>query len=239
MSIALGGRPQKGPMQTVGGVKGSRVYDASFLSSWPDTYHAEVAMDESIADPIFDSWTGAATNRFGFSVNGMNAYRIGDETETPIHFVYEAADCRIWYTPEMIESPAVLWNRVAEIAFTNRKDNVMSSEYCIEDSTKHPTSISGGFKKGEIGPQDPPKEAFPRYSGWIVNGTTVTDDFLPKHDKFGPGTLDSNGVVLDPSASASTSEDVIDQSALNDFRNFCTDHSEDSWLVTLMCTAVG
>lgn len=237
MSIALGGRAQKGPMQTVGGVKGSRSFPARFVSRLPDVYHSEMAKDKSLADPIFDSWTSAATDRFQLGVNGMNAYRIGDKTETPLHFVYEASDCRIWYTPEMIEKPVVLWNRVAEIAFTNRVGNVMSSEYCVEGSTRDPTSISGGVKKGEIGPQKPPQEAFPRYSGWIVNGTTITHDFLPKHDRFGPGTIAGNvpGSISNPSSS----DDVIDLAALQDFRDYCADHNEDSWLLRLMCAAVG
>jgi hypothetical protein len=233
MSIAIGGRAQNGPMQTVGGVKGSRVFSGNFMSTWPEMYRLEAAKDESLADPIFDSWSTVAVQRFDVSVNGMNAYRIGDETDTPIHFVYEASDCRIWFTPEMIEDQTVLWNRVADIAFNNRNGNVMSSEYCVSGSTEDPTSISGGLKQGEIGPQNPPKEAFPRFSGWIINGTTMTEELLPEHDAYGPGTID--GSPIDDSSSP---DSATDQAALQQFRDYCSAYSGNAWLLKLMCGAV-
>lgn len=237
MSISIGGRAQTGPMQTVGGVKGSRLFDHNFLRDWPTTYASEASKDKSIADPILDSWTTVGTQRFGIYVNGMNAYRMGDETETPLHFLYEASDCRMWWTPEMFQDQTALWNRVAEIAFSGRKDNVFTSEYCVEGSTKNPTSISGGLKLGEIGPQEPPKEAFPRYSGWIINGTTITEDILPEHDSYGPGTI-SDGSSDGSNDGSSSSEAPIDAAALKSFRDYCTTYTGDAWLLKLMCKAV-
>lgn len=233
MSIAIGGRAQNGPMQTVGGVKGSRLFNGDFMKSWPETYSFEAAKDKSLVDPIFDSWSPAAAQRFQISVNGMNAYRFGDETDTPLHFIYEASDCRIWFTPEMIEDWTVLWNRVADIAFNNRNGNVMSSEYCVSGSTEDPTSISGGLKLGEIGPQKPPKAAFPRFSGWIINGTTIIDDMLPEHDAYGPGTIEGS-----PIDSSTAADSPIDQAALQNFRDYCSGYSGDAWLLKLMCGAL-
>jgi len=231
MSISIGGRAQTGPMQTVGGVKGSRLYDSAFMRDWPTIYANELAKDESLADPIFDSWSTLATQRFGITVNGMNAYRRGDKTETPLHFMYESSDCRMFWSPEMFPDQTALWNRVAEIAFDGRKDNVFTSKYCVEGSTKNPTSFSGGLKQGEIGPQTPPKEAFPRYSGWIINGTTITEDLLPKHDSFGPGTL-SDG------SSSESSETTVNAAALKSFKDYCAAYTGDAWLLKLMCKAV-
>lgn len=37
------------------------------------------------------------------SVNSQNAIRKGDQSVTPLRFVYEAADCRFFYTAEMLE----------------------------------------------------------------------------------------------------------------------------------------
>ncbi|KAK5052723.1 hypothetical protein LTR84_002589 [Exophiala bonariae] len=232
MSITIGGRAQYTPMQTVGGVKGSRLFPAAFFDEVTPLYNNMVQEDESLADPIFDSWTTLASRRFkDLRVNGMNAFRIGDPTNTPIHFIYEASDCRIWWTPEMLVDQTVLWNRVAEIAFDRPHGSIMSSEWCVSGSTGDPTSISGGLKRGEIGPQTPPKEVFPRYAGWIINGTITTDEELPEHDSYGPGTI-SDG------SSSSSSGQPTDSAALQDFRDYCSEYTGDAWLIVLMCAAV-
>ena len=111
------------------------------------------------------------------SVNFRNNIRIGDESRTPLQFVYEAADCRIWYTPEMIYDPTFLWSRVAGIAFASNYTygTPYTSPYCVQGSTNQPTSLTGGLKNGTLGPQTPPFGAKSALEGWLVNGTTLTN----------------------------------------------------------------
>lgn len=62
-------------------------------------------------------------------VNFRNNLRQGDTSLTPLHFVYEAADCRIFYTPEMIVNVTAQWTTVANIAFKG------NSSICVQGST--------------------------------------------------------------------------------------------------------
>jgi hypothetical protein len=111
------------------------------------------------------------------SVNFRNNIRIGDNSVTPLQFVYEAADCRIWYTPEMIYNPTFLWSRVASIAFASNYTygTPYTSPYCVHGSTNQPTSLTGGLKNGTLGPQTPPFGAKSTLEGWLINGTTLTN----------------------------------------------------------------
>ncbi|KAJ9602375.1 hypothetical protein H2200_013230 [Cladophialophora chaetospira] len=232
MSIVVGGRPQTGPMQTIGGVRGSRLFNSDVLSYFVGGYKNQTKAHPESADPHFDDWSDEALIRLGegLRINGYNAFRMGDPYNTPLHFAYEAADCRIWYTPEMIADNRVLWNRVAELAFSNRMGNVISSKYCVEGSTKHPTSISGGVKKGALGPQTPPESASPRYTGWIVNGTTVTQENLGRAH----GIMPAAGSSADGGAGG----EQVDLVALQTFKDLCADVTEESWFIKLMCLSV-
>ncbi|EXJ63420.1 uncharacterized protein A1O5_11469 [Cladophialophora psammophila CBS 110553] len=236
MSIVVGGRPQTGPMQTIGGVRGSRVFNGDWLEAMVAAYLNHTDAHPGSGDPTFEHWDYGPRNRFGtdgLRVNSFNAYRMGEVHNTPLHFAYEAADCRIWYTPEMIEDITVLWNRVAELAFSNRVGDVITSPYCVEGSTKHPTSISGGVKQGELGPQTPPATAFPQYTGWIVNGTKITQDNLGRAHRVGaPSTYSSSGGDDDDTP-------VVDPVALQNFKDLCSEYiTEEEWFLKLMCLAV-
>ena len=167
--IVIGGRPQTGPVQAVGGVKGSQVFDFNaFTTMLGIYYNATEAQLAAVNNTIWDDFdilplarTAAAAAALdpsagvvGGGVNGRNAFRLGDTTNTPLYYVYEAADCRLWWTPELAIDPVKLWQRVADVAFKNRSGLKYNSPYCVAGSTGHPTSISGGWKKGTLGPQD-------------------------------------------------------------------------------------
>lgn len=76
----------------------------------------------------------SATN--DFTVNMADAIQLDDESETPIQFIFEAADCRLFFTPEMISDGSAAWKAAAR---------VMNGDYemCVRNSTNHPTSITG------------------------------------------------------------------------------------------------
>ena len=76
------------------------------------------------------------------TVNSVNGIAENDlDTQTPIQFLYEAADCRMFFTEEMMLDPAVTWVRVAEQAFGFNNTKIFSG--CVEGSTGHPSSLSG------------------------------------------------------------------------------------------------
>lgn len=169
--ILAGGRPQQGPVQAVGGIKGSQIFSFNTIGAQMLPVYQE-ASDELLAPLNGTEWdyfnvyalarTSAAVQAGSISggasaeaggVNGRNSFRIGDVTDTPLQYVYEAADCRIWYTPEMLYNATALWNRVAEVAFTKRTGLAYTSKYCSAGSTGNPTAVTGGWKKGTLGPQ--------------------------------------------------------------------------------------
>ena len=157
-SVIIGGRPQQTPMQTVGGTKGGWVAEVG-----PDVWSnlKQASAGKITPGSFWDHCVGGTYTRpqIAGRINPINQYRHGNGISTPQQFVYEAADCRIWYTPEMVDNPVLLWKRVADIAWGDgqKSKEEFRSQWCVKGSTGHATSISGGWKSDTLGPQTPPK----------------------------------------------------------------------------------
>ncbi|KAF2458618.1 hypothetical protein BDY21DRAFT_301633 [Lineolata rhizophorae] len=145
-SISVGGEPRAGPMQGVSGTKGANVLDTTSIQSFA-AIPFQFAPDEATADYYDSTALGALFNgtqlplragaggSFPFRINFRNALRQGDESGTPTHFIYDAADCRFWYTPEMIQDVRNVWVGAAH--------NMWHGGACIDGSTNHPSSTTG------------------------------------------------------------------------------------------------
>ena len=74
----------------------------------------------------------AAPGEFSTTINFADAIRADDESETPLQFIYEAADCRLFQTPDMLHNVTELWRAAAKI---------MNGDYdaCVKDSMGHRT----------------------------------------------------------------------------------------------------
>ena len=103
-SIAIGGRPLQEQMQAVGGVKGRNDYDFQYIFELVNaTLH--LATPEQL--PILENSVLTSYSQLPFErsvdsdgyVNFRDGIRRGDTTQTPLQFIYEPADCRIWYEP--------------------------------------------------------------------------------------------------------------------------------------------
>jgi hypothetical protein len=117
-TIALGGRPNYNEIQAVGGVKGTNDFPWSYILesvetafSFANTTHREelnsTALGEYSQLPFYRSSAGPV-------VNSRDGIRQGDVKETPLQFVYETADCRIFYTKEMVVDQSAVWRTVAD-----------------------------------------------------------------------------------------------------------------------------
>lgn len=130
-AIALGGRPTKDIIQAVGGVKGTNDFafdDIFYYAQVPYEYQYEhsAAYYDTTA---LSKYNDLATYRSVAAVaNVRDGIRQGDTAETPLQFVYEPADCRIYYTPEMVVDQAAVWKSVADTAF-NGKSHCVAGEY--------------------------------------------------------------------------------------------------------------
>lgn len=74
-------------------------------------------------------------------INLKDNLRQNDASGTPLEFMYEAADCRMWFTAPMITDVTELWKGVADRMFKNGTD------MCVKGSTGNPTSVSAGGQK--------------------------------------------------------------------------------------------
>ncbi|MCJ1392701.1 hypothetical protein MMC18_005572 [Xylographa bjoerkii] len=151
-SYVFGGRPQTGPMQALGGSKGAQVQEFTTimeqLALASNFSQAIITLQEENEFQQYIDTTFAGTDLANISlyvlnrtvqgrVNLKSNIRAGDASLTPLQFVYEAADCRLWYTPAMINDISEVWKAAATAAWGN-------SSICVANSTGDPSSLSGG-----------------------------------------------------------------------------------------------
>lgn len=150
-TIAVGGRPFNQPMQGVGGSKGSQILPMNSIKLFAmDTVEVAKQLDgEAVAKKLND--TTAAGRIYGArqilkrsfvsidgeyptgSVNSLNNERMNDTTHTPLEFIYEAADCKIFYTAATYLNVTELWNTAVDAKWFNGK--------CVPGSTGDKTAI--------------------------------------------------------------------------------------------------
>jgi hypothetical protein len=130
-SIAMGGRPSKLPIQGIGGTKGANNYPFAYMRQI-----TTLATGMGSADQM-KNWT-AATNYSDLPLNRStdNSLNVRDnilrdhlEDGIPAQFVYEAADCRLYYEPSMITNVTAIWKKAADAAWGTDK--------CIAGSLPH------------------------------------------------------------------------------------------------------
>jgi hypothetical protein len=63
---------------------------------------------------------GFASNFETIAVNGADNIPEGDDKQIPLQFVFEPANCRIFYTPQTYADPANLGAIVRDVAWGNR-----------------------------------------------------------------------------------------------------------------------
>jgi hypothetical protein len=200
-SVAVGGRPQTGPMQGVGGVKGSQVQGMFILSTIITAVLSAAPLTDQLnfitkfgTDLI--SVTQQALNRASTggslivkaSINFRNNIRQGDESETPLQHIYEAADCRFFYTAKMYADQAAVWDQAYDSTWGNME--------CVEGSTEHPSSASGGGNT-TAGPPDMARNFFGG-NGSIVLGAElgfVLQNSTSGNSSSGNSTTAGNGTT--------------------------------------------
>lgn len=125
----VGGRPQTGPMQTAAGTRSASAYDTSALDD-------DFVLAQSL-NPTLGAQLPDRTNNDLFIT--VAAFSIRDQIRqnepTPLQFLYEAADCRIFYTPSTVYNLTNLWNYAAEAAWSK-------PDLCVAGSTGYATGAN-------------------------------------------------------------------------------------------------
>ncbi|KAF2672308.1 hypothetical protein BT63DRAFT_398595 [Microthyrium microscopicum] len=135
-TIAMGGRLNKDIIQAVGGTKGTN--DWSWLGIMEYVMNFYQAADASLKT----SWRGTEMSTFnsflpyhrmngGPVLNMRDGLRQGDDSGTPLQFIVEPADCRLYYTAEMTMDITAMWKAAADAKFFGKRD-----------------CVAGGFKNG-------------------------------------------------------------------------------------------
>ena len=143
-TVVVGGLPQTGPMQGVAGTKGANILAVG--DAVPDGNLLYASVEETILlnfTYLYDnnSFPDALTllqdpplklDTSKVEFNFRNQVRKVDPV-TPLQFVYEAADCRIFYTFENLKNYEVLWQNAADALWGN-------GSLCVKGSTGQPSS---------------------------------------------------------------------------------------------------
>lgn len=117
--VILGGRPGLGSKipQAIGGVKGTNDLPFSdIFETIAEVYSASSAAVQAVwQKSVLAAYSALPLYRStNVVINARNGYRQGDTTQTPLQFVYEPADCRILYTPDMIVDETAVWKTVRD-----------------------------------------------------------------------------------------------------------------------------
>lgn len=141
--VSLGGRAKEGITQAVGGVKGTNNLPWSYIQSQAQytitnlTDSPEEAASLNTTS-LVEYWNNIPFERVSpgtsVNINFRDGIRDGDESETPLQFVYEPSDCRILYTKAMTVDVTAIWKAVADSAWG-------------EESKCVAGELGGGYKK--------------------------------------------------------------------------------------------
>jgi hypothetical protein len=132
-SVVIGGRPSHGPMQAIGGAKGANTYAFQTIQSLQRALYKSGSKEQQA------EWDKTALGRigelpvkrsWGVSVNVRDQIRGCDEGQTPLQFVYEEADCKMWWTKEMVVDVTSIWRKVAGVAWGGKTGCIAGSLGC-------------------------------------------------------------------------------------------------------------
>lgn len=147
--VVVGGMPKKGAMQGVAGSKGSQVYSFNQVYEQAAMAYEQLPQyrkklnETELGQLVFAKrpLMRSAYQTNGLSSSGINLrdnIRMNDTSVTPLEFVYEAADCRLFYTADMIRDVTNVWKKTVDAHWGDAKS------VCVEGSTGDKTSIAGG-----------------------------------------------------------------------------------------------
>ncbi|GKT50867.1 peptidase S41 family protein ustP [Colletotrichum spaethianum] len=120
-SVAFGGLPVEGPIEGVGGIKGSQVLDwsniydyTSFLLPYATTAEQKAAFARYSDLPLNRSTAAAVNVR-------DQILRDNVEDGIPAQYIREEVDCRLYWTLPMISDITAVWKATANAAFNGGK----------------------------------------------------------------------------------------------------------------------
>ncbi|OLN87550.1 hypothetical protein CCHL11_06180 [Colletotrichum chlorophyti] len=120
-SVAFGGLPVEGPIEGVGGIKGSQVLDWSNIKDYTDYLTQYATTDAQKA--AFSRYVDLPLNRSLAAAVNVRDQILRDNVEDgiPAQFIREDADCRLYWTLPMVKDVTEVWKATANAAFNGGK----------------------------------------------------------------------------------------------------------------------
>ncbi|KAJ5110139.1 hypothetical protein N7532_002784 [Penicillium argentinense] len=141
-TIAFGGRPTEGPMQGAGGVKGGQSLQINYLNGYIQQANQAIQKASGTSSPIltkseWEKFNETSPNldtsySWNGNINLRNEYD-PEDSDTPLQFVYEAAECRRFYTLQNYLQQETTWQAAATSMF--------GDSGCVKGSTKGEGSL--------------------------------------------------------------------------------------------------
>lgn len=171
--VSMGGRSRSGITQAVGGVKGTNDLPWDYIQAlvaltYEFSSNAEKASLNKTTLAQYDSivpFERAAPNT-AYNVNFRDGIKNGDTSQTPLQFVYEAADCRILYTAAMTVDITAAWKAVADSAW-NGKNKCIAGNIAVSGSGKRATRRASDLVK-RVDAASYPLDLFTELHGGVV-----------------------------------------------------------------------
>lgn len=112
----MGGRSNKDAIQAIGGVKGVNNYQFGYIQQ---AAQQSMRWNPAVKDTVLSSFNNdlpfyRAAGGVSPGVNVRDGLPQNDTTGIALQFVYEEADCRLYYTPEMTVDITALWKAAAD-----------------------------------------------------------------------------------------------------------------------------
>ena len=179
-TVAVGGLPAPGPMQVPGGSRGARYYSISTLDDNIAAVQSFLRSQGSANATFLPNRTEALNIELLYaSVNLRDQIRRGETV--PVQFAYEAADCRVYYTPRTVYNQTALWLDAAAALWS-------SPQRCVAGSTGFATT--GTAATDFVGPAS---AVAPSRAG-VFNLTAHLDPARPAVPDGGDGVLACGGL---------------------------------------------
>ncbi|KAG4433289.1 hypothetical protein IFR05_011234 [Cadophora sp. M221] len=198
-TVVVGGRPSYGPMQAVGMTRGVRSYD---IDSQLDTDITETQairdFNNEPADFLPDRSTALGVEITYATLNLRDHVRKGEDI--PLQFQYDAADCRIFFTPDTVIDFSNLWKYAADAIWTK-------PELCVKDSTGYANTDATSTKlpPADLLPAPAPVETPEVKMGALISG------FFNSNSRLGPG------IEADTGTKTKTKNNLLSSSAKPEF----------------------
>jgi hypothetical protein len=185
-TLAVGGRPQLGPMVVVGGTKGTLVLPYIYLQALSTYIITAFASGTSQAR----EWAKFIPMPFGInvldsSVNFQDNIRAGLEKDgIPTQFLNDTASCRIWYEPQMLLNVTKLWEKTAAVAFGGN-NGALDEGKCVAGSLSSKEQQTGrgegnptGSGSGNDDKEDAAARLRPAWSAVLACGIVVVANLV-------------------------------------------------------------